>query len=278
MSSDEGAKPSSISIRQGPHSRPRAVLKLAMRLFFCQEQTISIGKRAILADCPVRTKLPLPDPDVMTRTPKLKALRTKARRGHSSPGDTRLESALGQVVREFRNRAGIGITELARRASLSPGMVSKIENGAISPSLSSIRSLARALQVPVTSLFREFDEVTDATFVRKGEGTLVHRTGLSIQHEYHVLGHTTAKGIAVEPYLMSFSNLSRVVPFLHRAGTQFVYVLEGQFVYRHGTATYLMSEGDSLLFQAEVPHGPENILVAPVRYLSILCFLGGIGG
>jgi transcriptional regulator with XRE-family HTH domain len=201
------------------------------------------------------------------------------RGGKSAPrADNRLESALGQVVREFRKRAAVGISELARRAGLSPGMVSKIENGAISPSLASIRALARALQVPVTSLFREFDDVTDATFVRAGEGTLVHRDGLSIAHEYRVLGQTTAKGIAVEPYLMTYDAGSRVMPFLHRAGTQFIYVLQGRLSYRHGNKTFLMSEGDSLLFQADVPHGPEELITTPVRYLSVLCFLGGMGG
>jgi transcriptional regulator with XRE-family HTH domain len=203
----------------------------------------------------------------------------KPKRGGVNAGsDKRLESALGQVVREFRKRAGQGISEIARRAGLSPGMVSKIENGAISPSLGSIRALARALQVPVTSLFREFDEVTDATFVRAGEGTLVHRSGHSLDHEYRVLGQTTAKGIAVEPYMMTYTDASQVLPFLHRAGTQFVHVLEGQLRYRHGAKTYLMSEGDSLLFQADVPHGPEELLRTPVRYLSVLCFLGGMGG
>jgi len=191
---------------------------------------------------------------------------------------TAIEAALGEVVREFRKRSGLGISELGKRAKLSAGMVSKIENGAISPSLASIRALARALQVPVTSLFREFDDVTDATFVRAGEGSLVHRSGFGIGHEYRVLGQTTAKGIAVEPYLMSYSDTSQVLPFLHRSGTQFVYVLEGQLVYRHGKKTFAMSEGDSLLFQADVPHGPEKLLRTPVRYLSVLSFLGGFGG
>jgi transcriptional regulator with XRE-family HTH domain/mannose-6-phosphate isomerase-like protein (cupin superfamily) len=192
--------------------------------------------------------------------------------------DNRLETALGQVVREFRKRAGLGTSELARLAKLSSGMVSKIENGAISPSLASIRALSRALQVPVTSLFREFDEVVDATFVRAGEGTLVHRSGPRIEHEYRVLGQTSAKGIAVEPYLMTYTEKSQVLPFLRRAGTQFIYVLEGELRYRHGTRTYVMAEGDALLFQADVPHGPEALLRTPVRYISVLSFLGGMGG
>lgn len=206
-----------------------------------------------------------------TRKGKLKAATPNRR-------DNQLESALGQVVREFRKRAGLGISEIAQRARLSPGMVSKIENGAISPSLASIRALSRALQVPVTSLFREFDEVTDATFVRAGEGMLVNRSGLGIDHEYRVLGQTSAKGIAVEPCLMSYTNSSEVLPFLHRTGTQFIYVLEGQLRYRHGNRTYLMSKGDSLLFQADVPHGPERLIRTPVRYITVLCFLGGMGG
>ena len=192
--------------------------------------------------------------------------------------DNQLEASLGQVVREFRKRAGVGISELARRAGLSPGMVSKIENGAISPSLASIRSIARALQVPVTTLFREFDDISDATLVRAGEGMRVHRSGLGLEHEYWVLGQTTAKGIAVEPYLMTYSERSQVLPFLHRAGTQFIYVLEGELSYRHGTRTYRLAPGDSLLFQADVPHGPEKLIKTPVRYLSVLCFLGGMGG
>ena len=204
--------------------------------------------------------------------------KTKGKATPHNRRDNQLETALGQVVREFRKRAGLGVAELARRARLSPGMVSKIENGAISPSLASIRSLSRALQVPVTSLFREFDEVTDATFVRAGEGMLVNRSGLSIGHEYRVLGQTTAKGIAVEPCLMTYTSASHVLPFLHRTGTQFIYVLEGQLNYRHGNKTYLMSEGDSLLFQADVPHGPEELLRTPVRYITVLCFLGGMGG
>ena len=196
----------------------------------------------------------------------------------AAKNDNLLETALGQVVRQFRRQSGLGIAELAKRAALSPGMVSKIENGVISPSLASIRALSRALQVPVTSLFREFDEVADATFVRAGEGTLVHRTGLSLAHEYRVLGQTSAKGITVEPNLMAFMKDSQVLPFLHRAGTQFIYVLEGKMNYRHGRKIFPMSKGDSLLFQADVPHGPEKLISAPVKYLSILCFLGGMGG
>jgi transcriptional regulator with XRE-family HTH domain len=197
-------------------------------------------------------------------------------RGRATGGETEssdsLEAAIGQGVREFRKAAGLGIVELSRRARLSPGMLSKIENGAISPSLATLRSLARALQVPVTSLFREFEEVRDTTFVRAGQGLLVSRDGPRIGHEYRILGHTTSKRIAVEPYLMNYDDPAEVFPIYQRSGTEFIYVLEGELTYRHGRKLFAMSAGDSLLFDAAVPHGPEKLSKTPVRYVAVVCY------
>ena len=175
-------------------------------------------------------------------------------------------------MREFRKDASLGIVELSRRARLSPGMLSKIENGGISPSLATLRSLARALQVPVTSLFREFEEVRDTTFVRAGQGLLVSRDGPRIGHEYRILGHTTSKRMAVEPYLMCYDDPAEVFPVYQRSGTEFIYVLEGDFTYRHGRKLFAMSAGDSLLFDAAVPHGPEKLSKTPVRYIAVVCY------
>jgi transcriptional regulator with XRE-family HTH domain len=192
--------------------------------------------------------------------------------GNVLPAVDRLEAAIGQGVRAFRKAAGFGVVELARLAGLSAGMLSRIENGTISPSLATLQALARALQVPVTSLFREFEEVRDTTFVRAGEGLRVSRDGPRIGHEYRILGHTTSKRIAIEPYLMSYDDAAEVFPVFQRAGNQFIYILEGELTYRHGKKLYRMSPGDSLLFDAEVPHGPEKLTKIPVRYIAVLSY------
>jgi len=198
------------------------------------------------------------------------------RRGRAAVGESRsensLEAAIGQGVREFRKEASLGIVALSQRAQLSPGMLSKIENGAISPSLATLRALAKALRVPVTSLFREFEEVRDTTFVRAGQGLLVSRDGPRIGHEYRILGHTTSKRMAVEPYLMSYDDPAEVFPVYQRSGTEFIYLLQGALTYRHGRRLFVMSAGDSLLFDAAVPHGPEKLSKTPVRYLAVVCY------
>jgi transcriptional regulator with XRE-family HTH domain len=77
---------------------------------------------------------------------------------HIQSTGNELEQAIGSQVRRYRKQLGLTVTELAERAELSPGMLSKIENGNISPSLATLRSLSLALNVPVTALFRQFEE------------------------------------------------------------------------------------------------------------------------
>ena len=83
--------------------------------------------------------------------------------GSNAPttGELDLEVSIGRRVRHLRQRLQLTATELAAEAGLSPGMLSKIENGGTSPSLSTLRALARALNVPMTSFFADFEERRD---------------------------------------------------------------------------------------------------------------------
>ena len=127
-------------------------------------------------------------------------------------GSNLLERALGRQVRLFRNDLGLTVAELARNAGLSPGMLSKIENGQTSPSLSTVKNLAGALSVPVTALFRGYDEVRDAVFVEAGKGLNIERRGTRAGHQYQLLGHNPDAGIVVEPYLITLTEASDVFP------------------------------------------------------------------
>jgi transcriptional regulator with XRE-family HTH domain len=127
---------------------------------------------------------------------------------HVQAAANELERAIGSQVRRYRKQFGLTVAELADRAALSSGMLSKIENGNTSPSLATLRALSIALNVPVTALFRQFEEQRDATFVSAGQG--------------------------------------------------------------HADTTYRLSPGDSLFFDADAPHGPEELVELPVRFLSII--------
>ena len=184
--------------------------------------------------------------------------------------DNQLEVAIGRQVRQFRQQLDMTVAEVAKLAGLSSGMLSKIENGMTSPSLATLKALSRALNVPVTSFFRKYEQERDATFVKGGEGLLIERRGTRAGHEYQLLGHSVGHRIAVEPYLITLSEKSEVFPLFQHTGMEFIYILEGRVLYRHGSRTYPMEPGDSLYFDSDVPHGPEELVALPVRMLSVI--------
>jgi transcriptional regulator with XRE-family HTH domain len=190
--------------------------------------------------------------------------------GEDTASDNQLEVAIGRQVRAFRSQLNMTVAEVAKQAGLSPGMLSKIENGHTSPSLATLSALSRALNVPVTSLFRKYEQERDCTFVKAGEGLTIERRGTRAGHQYQLLGHTIGKQVSVEPYLITLTEQSEIFPLFQHNGVEFIYMLGGEVVYRHGDKVYRLAPGDSLFFDADVPHGPEELVSLPIRFLSIL--------
>lgn len=190
------------------------------------------------------------------------------------PVEKVLEVAIGREVRAFRKRLGITVADLAAATNLSLGMLSKIENGITSPSLTTLQSLSRALGVPLTAFFRRFEEERGAVFVKAGQGVEIERRGTRAGHQYNLLGHVDANtsGVVVEPYLITLTEKSDVFPTFQHEGMEFIYMLEGEVVYRHGSNLFHMQPGDSLFFDADAPHGPEELTKLPMKYLSIISY------
>ncbi|MGP4671569.1 helix-turn-helix domain-containing protein [Agrobacterium salinitolerans] len=190
------------------------------------------------------------------------------------PRVNNLEMAIGHEVRAYRKKLGITVTDLASATGVSVGMLSKIENGNISPSLTTLQTLSKALGVPITAFFRGFEEPRSATFVKAGQGVNIDRRGTRAGHQYSLLGHidNNTSGVTVEPYLITLTTDSDVFPTFQHEGMEFLYMLEGEVVYRHGEQLFTMQAGDSLFFDADAPHGPEELVKLPARYLSIISY------
>ena len=185
-----------------------------------------------------------------------------------------LEVAIGREVRSFRRQQEMTVADLANLTGLSIGMLSKIENGNTSPSLTTLQSLANALNVPLTSFFNRFEQQRQAVHTKAGEGAAIRREGTRANHQYNLLGHigANASGVIVEPYLITLSEESDIFRTFQHAGIETIYMLEGEVDYRHGDNVHPLKPGDTLFFDADAPHGPERLVKLPARYLSIICY------
>ena len=185
-----------------------------------------------------------------------------------------LEVAIGRELRNYRKQQNITVADLAGMTGLSIGMLSKIENGNTSPSLTTLQTLANALSVPLTSFFRRFEELRQAVHTKAGEGVTLEREGTRANHQYTLLGHigANASGVIVEPYLITLTDESDVFPTFQHGGIETIYMLEGAVDYRHGDDVHPLRAGDTLFFDADAPHGPERLVELPARYLAIISY------
>ncbi|MEL6643456.1 MAG: XRE family transcriptional regulator [Pseudomonadota bacterium] len=185
-----------------------------------------------------------------------------------------LEAAIGRTIRAIRQKQAVTVADLSAAANLSTGMLSKIENGNTSPSLTTLQSLANALSVPLTAFFRGYEERRIAVHTKAGDGVTLEREGTRANHHYTLLGHIGANtsGVIVEPYLITLTEASDVFPTFQHGGIETIYMLEGAVDYRHGDQVYPLRPGDTLHFDADAPHGPETLVALPARFLSIISY------
>jgi transcriptional regulator with XRE-family HTH domain len=172
----------------------------------------------------------------------------------------------------LRAHRNLSVAALASAAGISQGMLSKIENGQISPSLTTLQSIAATLNIEMSTLFAQSEDRRDCSYVRANQGVIIERRGTKAGHVYRLLGHGLRSNVVVEPYLIELRE--NAVPYtgFQHAGTEFIYMLTGRVIYRHAESTYDLEVGDALLFDSAAPHGPERLVTLPATYLSIIIY------
>jgi transcriptional regulator with XRE-family HTH domain len=182
-----------------------------------------------------------------------------------------VNSYLGSTIRQLRSRHGLTIADVADRAGISRGMLSKIENAQTATSLDTLVQIANALGVTLSHLFGNFGRPRGgAQLVKSGEGMEVVRRGTRNGHTYHLLAYDQGPKKTFEPFLISLEDPGEEFSAFEHAGTEFIYMLEGKLEYRVGEDVYLLESGDSLTFRGEIPHRPEKMLQMPIRFLAII--------
>ena len=189
-----------------------------------------------------------------------------------APGEpVGIDEAVGKALRALREQAGLTAKDLSTGADISAAMISRIENGQVSPSLSTLESLAATLDVPIVSLLRETATATaDMTHVKAGKGLVSKRFAGGHSHDFVSLGFHRRPGLEFEAHLISVDRKDDDTPPLYNGhGCVFVYVLEGEASYVYGNEEIILSEGDSLSLDAELRYGLKKVRSPTLRFLSV---------
>jgi len=170
-------------------------------------------------------------------------------------------------VREIRMGKGLSIRALAESSKLNVNTLSLIENGRTSPSVSTLQLIAQTLQVPISAFFETDHGNKKVVYQRTGNRPHAMFT--------HGLVEDLGAGMirfGAEPLIVTLKAKadSGRTPIVH-TGREFVYCLEGRIVYYVDDQAYQLEPGDSLLFEAYLPHRWQNEGESESKLLLVLC-------
>ncbi|MCE3551297.1 XRE family transcriptional regulator [Pseudonocardia sp. RS11V-5] len=189
-----------------------------------------------------------------------------------SPDD--VATAIGRNVRALRQQRRMTIDALAAASGVSRGTVIQIETARGNPSIGTLVHLAEALRVGVTSLVD--GDATPRVVVRRAEqavplwsseagSTAVFRIGTDPPDVVELWDWTLQAGDAFDGEA-------------HPIGTaEVLSVLDGRLGLRVGTVEHELGEGDTVMFQAHVPHRYSGAGDGPVRFTMVVLQPGDAG-
>lgn len=160
---------------------------------------------------------------------------------------------LGRKIRDLRLRRGMTVQQLATASGLSKGFISQVENDRTSPSLATLRNLARALETSVAYLVVEEEQVPHV--VRAAERPRVQVGGNAGRVE--VLSAQPKRNLELIMAELPPGLSARGKKHFHH-GEEIVFCLEGTVRLVCGDQTFVLQTGDSCHYDGRMPHAVEN--------------------
>ena len=135
---------------------------------------------------------------------------------------------------------------------MSKGALSKIETAQISPPISTLLAVAKALDVHLSRFFTEPEKRSPWVVTRKGKAPRISPRGDECGYAYRALA-LDMPDKDVEPFLLTVRPTDKPVVFKH-GGQEFIYMLSGKMRMAIGEDDVILSEGDALYFDPSLPH------------------------
>lgn len=179
---------------------------------------------------------------------------------------TPAEILVGRRLRELRNQRGLSLRALAERSHLNFNTLSLIENGKSSPSVSTLQQLALALDVPIAAFFENEPVDRHVVFTPADQRPNALLGSTQMQN----LGQDLA-GNAVQPFAITLlPGMGSGDHEIVHTGHEFVYCLNGEIHYKVDRSEFQLKPGDSLVFEAHLPHCWQNKSAETTQILLIL--------
>jgi len=169
-------------------------------------------------------------------------------------------------IKELREILEISAQDMAKDTGIVFDTYSKYESGELDIPISVLYTIAGRLGTDVTVLLTgEEARMDSAAVCRKGKGVQIERYP---GYEFSSLAYNF-KRRSMEPLLVSLDSSKPQAAQVSHSGQEFNFVTEGQVKVSVGKNEHILSAGDSIYFDARIPHG-QSAVNGKAQFITII--------
>lgn len=172
-------------------------------------------------------------------------------------------------LRGLRDALDLSVEQIAQDCAVTPEEYTEYESGKKDIPVSFLHRISAKYGVELTALLFGEEPKMQAYFVtRAGKGVKVERTKA---YSYQDLAAGFAHRV-VSPFIVTVEPVDADKPITMNShqGQEFNYVLQGRMEIVVGGKSKILNPGDSIMFDATLPHGMRTTGGETVKFLAII--------
>jgi transcriptional regulator with XRE-family HTH domain len=176
---------------------------------------------------------------------------------------------IGKRIKSLRKEKGVTLDELSKKSGVALATLSRMENDKMPGTLKSHTSICKALGVSIAELYRKLEE----------ESKTVESVPMDKRTEHFAHARKTKYEL-----LVTQTNNKKLMPILIHIGSggstrseqskpgveKFIYMMKGAVEALVGNNRYALKQGDSLYFDASLPHSLKNETKADAEAICVI--------
>jgi len=162
--------------------------------------------------------------------------------------------ALGNKIRKMRISKGINLVTFAKQIGKTPSYLSQVERGIASPSIMALREISKILDVPI--FYFLIDDDKQSAIVKKKERKVLRFPKSHLTFE--LLTPDLSKQIEMIRTRIEPGASTCTIPLSHQ-GEECTLVLDGKMKIQIGDEFFILEEGDTIYYVANIPHKITSI-------------------
>ncbi|MFH1846690.1 MAG: XRE family transcriptional regulator [Candidatus Omnitrophota bacterium] len=176
---------------------------------------------------------------------------------------------IGNRIHKLRKQKGMTLDELSRKSNVALATLSRMENNKMIGTLNSHQSICKALGVSISELYLELEEEKKVS-EKIPQSKRTEHFACENKAKYELLV-SNVQNRKIMPLLLKIDSKGETNNEKYSQGVEkFLYVINGTVLASVGKNSYTLKRGDSLYFDASLPHTFKNNGKTPVE---AVCFL-----